>query len=400
MKPLSSIASAVKASTTLAIDAKAKQMKADGLDVVGFGTGEPACDTPENIMEAGIRAIQEGKTKYTPAAGIIPLRKAIAASLKRDLDLDYDYTQIVVASGAKHNVFAALSVLVEPGAGDEVILPAPYWVSYDEMIRMVGGVSVIINAPESQNFKLTPEQLEKAITPKTKALILNTPSNPPGMLYNREELIALTDICVKHDLYIISDEIYFKLLYDGRTFTSVASLGDAVKERTILINGVSKSYAMTGWRIGYAAAPAPIAKVMSNFLSHSTGAPSTISQWAAVEAYDGPQDTVESMRVVFEERRNYIVQRMNEIPGVSCINPEGAFYVMMNIEQLKGKTIAGVKIEDSDDFAMAFLEKELVAVVPCSGFGNPDFVRWTYATSMENIKEGLNRLEHFLSQIE
>ena len=400
MKPLSSIASAVKASTTLAIDAKAKQMKADGLDVVGFGTGEPDFDTPENIKEAGIRAIQEGKTKYTPAAGIIPLRKAIAASLKRDLDLDYDYTQIVVASGAKHNVFAALSVLVEPGAGDEVILPAPYWVSYDEMIRMVGGVSVIINAPESQNFKLTPEQLEKAITPKTKALILNNPSNPTGMLYNREELIALTDICVKHDLYIISDEIYFKLLYDGRTFTSVASLGDDVKERTILINGVSKSYAMTGWRIGYAAAPAPIAKVMSNFLSHSTGAPSTISQWAAVEAYDGPQDTVESMRVVFEERRNYIVQRMNEIPGVSCINPEGAFYVMMNIEQLKGKTIAGVKIEDSDDFAMAFLEKELVAVVPCSGFGNPDFVRWTYATSMENIKEGLNRLEHFLSQIE
>ena len=333
MKPLSSIASAVKASTTLAIDAKAKQMKADGLDVVGFGTGEPDFDTPENIKEAGIRAIQEGKTKYTPAAGIIPLRKAIAASLKRDLDLDYDYTQIVVASGAKHNVFAALSVLVEPGAGDEVILPAPYWVSYDEMIRMVGGVSVIINAPESQNFKLTPEQLEKAITPKTKALILNNPSNPTGMLYNREELIALTDICVKHDLYIISDEIYFKLLYDGRTFTSVASLGVEVKERTFLINGVSKSYAMTGWRIGYAAAPAPIAKVMSNFLSHSTGAPSTISQWAAVEAYDGPQDTVESMRVVFEERRNYIVQRMNEIPGVSCINPEGAFYVMMNIEQ-------------------------------------------------------------------
>ncbi len=400
MKPLSSIASAVKASTTLAIDAKAKQMKADGLDVVGFGTGEPDFDTPENIKEAGIRAIQEGKTKYTPAAGIIPLRKAIAASLKRDLDLDYDYTQIVVASGAKHNVFAALSVLVEPGAGDEVILPAPYWVSYDEMIRMVGGVSVIINAPESQNFKITPEQLEKAITPKTKALILNNPSNPTGMLYNREELIALTDICVKHDLYIISDEIYFKLLYDGRTFTSVASLGDAVKERTILINGVSKSYAMTGWRIGYAAAPAAIAKVMSNFLSHSTGAPSTISQWAAVEAYDGPQDTVESMRVVFEERRNYIVQRMNEISGVSCINPEGAFYVMMNIEQLKGKTIAGVKIEDSDDFAMAFLEKELVAVVPCSGFGNPNFVRWTYATSMENIKEGLNRLEHFLSQVE
>ena len=394
MKPLSAMASAVKASTTLAIDAKAKQMKADGLNVVGFGTGEPDFDTPENIKEAGIAAIREGKTKYTPAAGIIPLRQAVARSLKRDLDLDYDYTQIVIASGAKHNLFAALSALVNPG--DEVILPAPYWLSYDEMIRMVGGVSVIVNAPEAQNFKITAQQLEAAVTPRTKAFILNNPSNPTGMLYSREELTALTDVCVKHDLYIISDEIYFKLLYDGRTFTSVASLGETVKERTILINGVSKSYAMTGWRVGYAAAPANIAKVMSNFLSHSTGAPSTISQWAAVEAMDGPQDTIEAMRKVFEERRNYIVSRMNQISGVSCINPEGAFYVMMNIEQLKGKTLGGTVIHNSDDFAMAFLEKELVAVVPCSGFGAPDFVRWTYATSMENIKEGLDRLERFL----
>ena len=216
------------------------------------------------------------------------------------------------------------------------------------------------------------------------------------MMYDREELTALTDLCVKHDLYIISDEIYFKLLYDGQTFTSVASLGEQVKERTILINGVSKSYAMTGWRIGYAAAPANIAKVMSNFLSHSTGAPSTISQWAAVEAFEGPQDTIEEMRKVFEERRNYIVERMNQIEGVSCIRPEGAFYVMMNIEKLKGKTLGGTVIHTSDDFAMAFLEKELVAVVPCTGFGAPDFVRWTYATSMENIQEGLDRLEHFL----
>ena len=351
-------------------------------------------DTPENIKQAGIAAIQEGKTKYTPAAGIIPLRKAVANCLKRDLDLDYDYTQIVIASGAKHNLYAALSALVNPG--DEVILPAPYWLSYDEMIRMVGGVSVIVNAPESQNFKITAQQLEAAVTEKTKAFILNNPSNPTGMLYSREELTALTDVCVKHDLYIISDEIYFKLLYDGRSFTSVASLGEAVKERTILINGVSKSYAMTGWRVGYAAAPTNIAKVMSNFLSHSTGAPSTISQWAAVEALEGPQDTIEAMRKVFEERRNYIVDRMNQLPGVSCIVPEGAFYVMMNIEQLKGKTLGGTVIHNSDDFAMAFLEQELVAVVPCSGFGAPDFVRWTYATSMENIKEGLSRLERFL----
>ena len=394
MKELSRIASAVHASTTLAIDAKAKQMKVDGLDVVGFGTGEPDFDTPENIKEAAIAAIKEGKTKYTPAAGIIPLRKAVAESLKRELDLDYDFTQIVIASGAKHNLYAALRTLVNPG--DEVILPAPYWVSYDEMIAMVGGVSVIINAGEEQNFKVTAEQMEAAVTEKTKAVIINNPSNPTGMLYSKEELEAIAAVCVKHDLYIIADEIYFKLLYDGRTFTSIASLGEEVKERTIIINGVSKSYAMTGWRIGYAAAPANIAKIMANYLSHSTGAPSTISQWAAVEAFNGPQETIEDMRKVFEERRNYIVKRMNEIEGVSCIMPDGAFYVMMNIEQLKGKTIGGAVINTSDDFAMAFLEKELVAVVPCSCFGAPDFVRWTYATSMENIKEGLDRLERFL----
>jgi len=394
MKELSRIASAVHASTTLAIDAKAKQMKADGLDVVGFGTGEPDFDTPENIKEAAYAAIREGKTKYTPAAGIIPLRKAVAESLKRDLNLDYDYTQIVIASGAKHNLYAALRTLVNPG--DEVILPAPYWLSYDEMIAMVGGVSVIVTAGEDQDFKITAEQLEAAVTDKTKAFIINNPSNPTGMLYSREELEALAAVCVKHDLYIIADEIYFKLLYDGRTFTSIAALGEEVKERTIVINGVSKSYAMTGWRIGYAAAPAHIAKIMGNYLSHSTGAPSTISQWAAIEAFSGPQDTIEDMRKVFEERRNYLVTRMNQIDGVSCIMPEGAFYVMMNIEKIKGKTIGGTVINTSDDFAMAFLEKELVALVPCSGFGAPDFVRWTYATSMENIKEGLNRLERFL----
>lgn len=394
MKELSRIASAVHASTTLAIDAKAKQMKADGLDVVGFGTGEPDFDTPENIKKAAIAAINDGKTKYTPAAGIIPLRKAVAESLKRELDLDYDFTQIVIASGAKHNLYAALRVLVNPG--DEVILPAPFWVSYDEMIAMVGGVSVILHAGEDQHFKITAAQLEAAVTDKTKAVIINNPSNPTGMLYSKEELEAIAAVCVKHDLYIIADEIYFKLLYDGRTFTSIASLGEEVKERTIIINGVSKSYAMTGWRIGYAAAPAHIAKIMANYLSHSTGAPSTISQWAAVEAFNGPQETIEDMRKVFEERRNYIVARMNSIEGVSCIMPDGAFYVMMNIEKLKGKTVGGTVINSSDDFAMAFLEKELVAVVPCSGFGAPDFVRWTYATSMGNIKEGLDRLERFL----
>ena len=396
MKPISSIAGAVQASTTLAIDALAKQMKADGLDVVGFGTGEPDFDTPDNIKAAGIKAIEEGQTKYTPAAGIIPLRKAVAERLKADCGLDYDFTQIVIASGAKHNVFIALSVLLE--AGDEVVVPAPFWVSYYEMIRMAGGEPVIISTGEEQGFKITPHQLEAAITPKTKVFMINNPSNPTGMLYSREELEQLAAICQKYDLYIISDEIYYGLIYDNKEFVSVAALGDDIKERTILVNGVSKSYAMTGWRIGYTASSTALAKVMSNYLSHSTGAPATMSQFAALEALNGPQDGIEAMRKVFEVRRNYIVKRMNEIKGVSCIVPEGAFYVMMNMEQLKGRTIGGRLINDGDDFAMAFLEQGLVAVVPCSGFGSPDFVRWTYAASMESIREGLDRLEKFLAE--
>ncbi len=396
MKELSKIALKVNPSTTLAIDSLAKQMKADGLDVIGFGTGEPDFMTPDNISEAGIAAIRSGKTKYTPAAGIAELRRAAAARLKADCGLDYDYTQIVIASGAKHNVYIALRALVNPG--DEVIVPAPYWVSYCEMVSMCAGVPVVVETTEDADFKMSPAQLEAAITPRTKALMLNNPSNPTGMVYTESELRALAEVCVKHDLYVIADEIYYKLMYDGRPFTSFASLGEDVKERTILVNGVSKSYAMTGWRIGYAAANSKIAKAMSNYLSHSTGAPSTISQWAAVEALSGQQETIEEMRRVFEERRNYIVERMNSIPGVSCIMPEGAFYVMMNIEKLIGRSIGGVIISDDDVFAEAFLKQGLVAVVPCSGFGIKNFVRWTYATSMDNIKAGLDRLEKFLAE--
>lgn len=396
MKELSKIALKVNPSTTLAIDSLAKQMKADGLDVIGFGTGEPDFMTPENIAEAGIAAIREGKTKYTPAAGIPQLRKAATARLKADFGLDYDFTQIVIASGAKHNVYAALRALVNPG--DEVIVPAPYWVSYCEMVSICAGVPVTVETTEEANFKMTPEQLEAAITPKTKALMLNNPSNPTGMVYTKDELQAIADVCMKHDLYVIADEIYYKLMYDGRPFTSFATLGDDIKEHTIIVNGVSKSYAMTGWRIGYSASNKQIAKVMSNYLSHSTGAPSTISQWAAVEALSGQQETAEEMRKVFEERRNYFVKRLNSIPGVSCIMPEGAFYIMMNINDLIGRTIAGVKITDDDVFAETFLKKGLVAVVPCSGFGIKNFIRWTYATSMDNIKEGLDRLEKFLAE--
>lgn len=396
MKPVSKIAEAVKASTTLAIDSLAKQMKAEGMDVIGFGTGEPDFKTPDNISMAGISAICEGKTKYTPAAGIVPLRQAIAQQLKNDCGLDYDYTQIVVASGAKHCLFAALSAIINPG--DEIIIAAPYWLSYYEMAKMVGGTPVTVHADEAHSFKISPAQLEAAITDRAKCFMINNPSNPTGMVYSREELSAIAEVCAKHDLYIIADEIYYKLIYGDTEFVSIAGLSEEIKERTLLINGVSKSYAMTGWRIGYCAANKQISKIMANFLSHSTGGPSTISQWAAVEALSGPQEGIEHMRRAFEERRNYIVSRINSIPGVSCIVPDGAFYVMMNIEKLLGSTIGGKLIENDDDFAVALLEKSLVAVVPCSGFGIRNFVRWSYAASMKDIELGLDRLEKLLSE--
>ena len=394
MKELSTLAKAVQASTTLAIDAMAKQMKADGIDVVGFGAGEPDFNTPEHIKQAAIDAIHENFTKYTPASGIVPLKEAVCKRMKEDCGLDYKPSQVVIASGAKHNVYAALRALVNPG--DEVIVPAPFWVSYLELVKMVGGEPVIVTAEESAGFKMTAEQLEAAVTDKTKCLILNNPSNPTGMMYSKAELEAIAAVCVRHQVYVIADEIYYGLLYDGLTFTSFASLGDEVKELTILINGVSKSYAMTGWRVGYACANDTIAKVMGNFLSHSTGAPSSVSQKAAAAALSGPQDEIEIMRQAFEERRNYLVERMNTIEGVSCIKPEGAFYVMMNMEKLIGKTICGEVIQTSDDFSAAFLKHGLVATVPCSGFGAPNYVRWSYATSLENIKKGLDRLEAFL----
>ena len=289
-------------------------------------------------------------------------------------------------------------VLTACKRGDEIILPAPFWVSYYELIRMVGAVPVVLDATEASHFKLTAEQLSAAITPRTKALILNNPSNPTGMVYSREELQAIGRVCVEKDIYVIADEIYYHLIYDGKTFTSFPSVSEEVKERTILINGVSKSYAMTGWRIGYAAANEQIAKVMSNYLSHSPAAPCSIAQKAAVEALIGPQDTVDTMTSAFEARRDHLVERMNRIPGVSCLKPEGAFYIMMNLEQLVGKTLHGVFIRDADDFADAFLKHGLVATVPCTGFGAPNFVRWSYATSLQNIDEGLNRLEKFLAE--
>lgn len=396
MKELSRIAESVQASTTMAIDSLFKQMKADGVDVIGFGAGEPDFHTPDEIKAAGIQAIEQNVTRYTPAAGTVELRQAVCDRIAADCGVQYRPNQVVVTSGAKHAVYLALRALVNPG--DEVILPAPYWVSYIELIRMVGGVPVVVTATEAEHFKLSKEKLAAAITPKTKALILNNPSNPTGMAYSREELEGIAQVCVENEAYVISDEIYYGLLYDGREFTSFASLSREARELTILINGVSKSYAMTGWRIGYACANDRIAKVMANYVSHSTGSPVAISQKAAAVALSGSQEKIEEMRRAFEERRNYLVGRMNRIPGVSCLCPEGAFYVMMNLEQLIGRSIQGVEITDDDVFADAFLKKGLVAVVPGAGFGAKNFVRWSYATSMDNIREGLDRLERFLAE--
>lgn len=394
MKELAQIASAVQVSSTMAIDALAKQMKADGVDVIGFGAGEPDFNTPAHIKAAADRAIADNLTRYTPASGTLALKEAVCQRMREDCGVAYVPSQVVVSTGAKHCVYLALRALVNPG--DEVILPAPYWVSYLELIKMVGGRPVVVSAGEKDGFKITAEQLAAAITPRTKALILNNPGNPTGMVYHREELEAIARVCVEHDLYMISDEVYYGLMYDGEPFVSAAALGNGVEDRVILVNGVSKSYAMTGWRIGYLLSSERVAKVMSNYVSHSTGSPCAISQAAAVAALSGPQDCVEEMRKAFEQRRNYIVERMNRMDGASCIRPEGAFYVMMNMEQLIGKTIHGELIHTSDQFCAAFLRHGLVATVPGSGFGAPNFVRWSYSASMENIKKGMDRLEAFL----
>ncbi len=393
-KELSKLAMQVNPSTTLEIDALFKQMKADGIDVVGFGAGEPDFPTPRNIKDAVINALENNFTKYTPVAGTIDLKKAVVSRAKADLGLDYEIDQVVATSGAKHVIYTALMCILDEG--DEVIIPTPYWISYSEMVKQARGVSVFVPATEEDNFKVTAEKIEKAITPKTKAVFLNSPSNPTGMLYTKEELEAIARVCVKHDIYVIADEIYYKLVYDKKEFVSFASLGEDVKDITILIHGVSKSYCMTGFRIGYALCNKKLAKVMTNYLSHSTSNACSLSQVGATEALNGDQTQIDAMVVEFEKRRNYIVERINNIDGVSCLKPEGAFYVLMNMSSFVGKKMYGKVIENDSDFAKLFLEKGLVATVPCEGFGAKNLVRWSYATSMEEIKKGIDRLEDFI----
>ena len=387
----------VTGSLTLAIDAKAKEMKQKGIDVVGFGAGEPDFDTPEHIRKAAKDALDLGKTRYTPAAGMPELRQAICDKLKRDNGLDYVPQQIVVSNGAKHSLFNSFQALLEEG--DEVIVPGPYWVSYPEIVRMAGGVPVIVEGTEANNFKPTIDDFRAAVTDKTRAVVINSPNNPNGFVFTREELQAIGDLAIEKDLSIVSDEIYEFLVYDGAEHISIASLSPEIKERTIVINGMSKAYAMTGWRIGYTASPLNAAKAMTNFQSHSTSCPNSIAQYAALTALSGPDDQLKSMVAEFDRRRRRIVELINEIPGLSCKPPKGAFYVMMNIGGVFGKRYNGAPIVDSMSFTQLLLDNSHVAVVPGAGFGADAYVRLSYATSMENIEKGLARIKEFVGKL-
>lgn len=394
MKSLSTAASAIKPSATLAINALSQELKAQGVDVVSFGAGETDFYTPDPIKQAGIAAIEGNKSYYTASSGIAPLKSAICGYLDRTFGLKYENKNICVTSGAKHVLYIAMRVMLNPG--DEVILPAPYWVTYEEAIRMCGAKPVILQTTEETRFKVSAQQLAAAVTERTKAVILTNPSNPTGMLYSEEELRALGRVIVDNDLYLIDDEIYATLVYNGK-FVSAAAVDPELAQRTVIVNGVSKTYAMTGWRIGFAAGPQPIIKLMDTYLSHSTGNACNIAQYAAIEAYSGDQTCVEEMRREFEKRRRYFVDRVNAMDKVSCLEPDGAFYIFMNVSKTFGTTLCGETIHDSSDFAQALLKHGLVATVPGVAFGSLDHIRWSYATSLDNIKKGLDRLEKFLN---
>ncbi|WP_330577916.1 pyridoxal phosphate-dependent aminotransferase [Alkaliphilus pronyensis] len=381
----------ITASVTLAIDSKAKKMKAEGINVINFGVGEPDFNTPDNINSAAIEALEKGITRYTSATGLPQLKEAICEKLKKDNSLDYKPENIVVSNGAKQCLYNSLLAVCNPG--DEVIIPVPYWVSYEELVKMADAKAVLVHSSEENEFKLQKDALLKAITPKTKALLLNSPSNPTGSLYNREDLEMIAEIAVEHGIVIIADEIYEKLVYDGEEHISIASLNNSIKDQTIIVNGMSKAYAMTGWRIGYTASNKEIANIMGNLQSHATSHPNTIAMYASAKALTDPQTSVEEMRKAFDERRKYMVEGISKIEGVSCLTPKGAFYIMMNISKLKGKEIAGKLIQNSMDFAELCLDKSHVAVVPGVAFGVDDYIRLSYANSLDNIKEGLKRLE-------
>ncbi|MDL2206510.1 pyridoxal phosphate-dependent aminotransferase [Eubacteriales bacterium OttesenSCG-928-N13] len=385
-------------SVTLAIDAEAKEMKARGEDVIGFGAGEPDFDTPEYIRDAAKYALDHGMTRYTPVPGTLSLRKQIAGKLLKDNNLSYEPTQIVVTNGAKQALFNAFSAILDPG--DEVLMPAPCWLSYPELVRMTGGVVVEVLGDESNNFLVDADMLRQHVTPRTKAIVICSPSNPNGCVWSREILEGIAQLAVEKGLFVISDEIYEKLIYDGLTHVSIASLNDKIKQQTIVINGHSKAYAMTGWRIGYAAGPANVIKAMSAFQSHSTSNANSIAQYAAEAALKSGDEIVKNMVQEFDTRRKLIHQLINQIPNLSATLPEGAFYIMMNISALQGKTYQGEPIENSMDFARLLLGAQKVAVVPGRPFGADHHVRLSYATSQENIKNGLARIAAFVDSLE
>ncbi|RSD26585.1 pyridoxal phosphate-dependent aminotransferase [Mesobacillus subterraneus] len=387
---LASRVGALTPSSTLAITAKAKELKAQGKDVIGLGAGEPDFNTPQHIIDAAVQSMNEGFTKYTPSGGLPELKKEIAAKLKQDQGLDYQPNEIIVTSGAKHGLYTLFQVLLDEG--DEVIIPIPYWVSYPEQVKLAGGNPVYVEGREENSFKITPDQLKEKITSKTKAVIINSPSNPTGMVYSREELQALGQVCLEQDILIISDEIYEKLIYGNAEHVSIAELSEDLKKQTIIINGVSKSHSMTGWRIGYAAGNSKIINAMTDLASHSTSNPTTPAQYATIAAYSGSQEAVETMRSAFEERLEIIHAKLNNIPGINCIKPQGAFYLFPNAKE--AALMTGCK--DVDEFAEVLLSEANVAVVPGSGFGAPDYMRLSYATSLDQLEKAISRIDQFI----
>lgn len=387
---LASRVSALTPSSTLAITAKAKAMKAQGIDVIGLGAGEPDFNTPREIIEAAYQSMLDGQTKYTPAGGMASLKEAVIEKFQKDQGLGFKANEIIITNGAKHALYTLFQVLLDQG--DEVIIPSPYWVSYPEQVKLAEGVPVFVEGKEENQYKITPEQLEKAVSPRTKAFVLNSPGNPTGMMYTREELEKLGEVCLKHDILIVSDEIYEKLVYGGSRHVSIATISPELKAQTVIINGVSKSHSMTGWRIGYAAGNGEIIKAMTNLASHSTSNPATPSQFAALAAYSGDQRAVEEMRQAFEARLNAVFNQLVEIDGITCIKPQGAFYLFPNVKEAAKLT----GFQTVDAFAEALLEEARVAVVPGSGFGAENNIRLSYATSLENLEEALKRIKQFV----
>nr|MBR6778232.1 pyridoxal phosphate-dependent aminotransferase [Clostridia bacterium] len=389
--------SAISPSLTLAISAKAKAMKQAGENVVSFGVGEPDFSTPEHIVEAAKRALDEGQTKYTPSSGLLPLRKAVCDKFKKDNGLDYEPSQIIVSNGAKHSIFNACYAVLDEG--DEVIIPAPYWLTYPEIVKVCGGVVKYLPCKKENKYKFTAEELKAAITPQTKMLIFNSPSNPTGAVYNEEEVRANAKVCEEAEIFVLADEIYEKLCYNGVKPFSIAKCSEKMKDLTITVNGVSKTYAMTGWRIGYLAAPMDVAKAIDSFQSHATSNASSISQYATIEALKAPEEEVQAMVDIFDKRREKLLALIKDIDGVSAVEPDGAFYVMLVVGGLYGKSYQGKVIDGSVAFADVLLEAEKVATVPGVSFGADDCLRLSYALSDEDIEEGLARIKKFVNEL-